>query len=229
MAVTPSTRPREADSPRTARRLTRRRLSLSHVLIAVVVILAFVLNLLVLQDRSSTTLVAVADQPLSAGSAIDPTTLRLVPVGSNFEGLPDLISEAELPGLEGLVLSRAIEEGGLLDETALITPGSRSGLRSMSLPVPVEHASGGALVPGDRVDVISVTDGTARFVATDLEVVSVADRESGAIASATAYHVVVTVEADEALALAEALDRGSVEIVRSTGSEAIDERSLDGS
>ena len=43
------------------------------------------------------------------------------------------------------------------------------------------------------------------------------------------YHVVVSVEADQALALAEALDSGSVEIVRSTGSETIEEGSADGS
>jgi Flp pilus assembly protein CpaB len=229
VAVSPSTKPREAGSPRPARRRIRRRLSLTHVLIAVVVILAFVLNLLVLQDRSSTTLVAVADRPLTAGSPLDPSTLRLVPVDAGFEGLSDLVTEEELADLDGWLLSRSISEGGLVDETAVVAPGSRSGLRSMSLPVPVEHASGGALAIGDRVDVISVTDGTAGYVATDLEVVSVADGQAGAIGTVSSYHVVVSVEAREALALAEALDRGSMEIVRSTGSETIDEELADGS
>lgn len=228
MAVTPSTTLREAGSSQTARRRWGRRLSVTHVVIAVVVILAFVLNLLVLQDRDATTLVAVADRPLTAGSALDPSTLRLVPVDSSFEGLPDLVTEEQLGELEGWVLSRSIASGGLIDDSALVAPGSISGLRSMSLPVPIEHAAGGALVNGDRVDVVSVVDGSAVFVAVDLEVVSVAESASGAIGTVAAYHVVVNVDADEALALAEALDGGSVEIVRSTGSESIEEGSEGG-
>lgn len=229
MTVTPSARQREAGSPQPLRRRSGRRLSVTHVLIAVVVILAFVLNLLVLQDRTATTLVAVADQPLTSGSPLDPATLRLVPVDSDFEGLPGLITEDELAGLEGWVLARSVAPGELIETTGVVAPGSSSGLRSMSLAVPVEHAAGGALVPGDRVDVISVVDGSAGYVATDLEVISVPERSSGAIGTVSTYHVVVSVEADQALALAEALDGGSLEIVRSTGSEVIGEGSEGGS
>lgn len=229
MAVTPSTRLREAGSPQSARRRIGRRLSLNHVLIALVVILAFVLNLLVLQDRGSTTLVAVADRPLTAGSQIDPSTLRLVPVDSGFEGLPDLVTEGELAALDGWVLSRSVAAGGLIDESTFVAPGSPSGLRSMSLPVPIEHAAGGSLVAGDRIDVISVDDGTAGYVAEDLEVVMVAEGSSGGIAGVSDFHVVISVKADEALALAEALDRGSIEIIRSTGSNAIEGEGEDGS
>jgi Flp pilus assembly protein CpaB len=197
-------------------------------LIAVVVILAFVLNLLVLQDRSATTLVAVANRPLAAGSTIDPTDLRLVPVDSGFEALPELITEEELARFDGWVLSRAIPTGGVLDSSALVEPGSSSGLRSMSLPVEIEHAAGGSLVAGDRVDVISVVEGSALFVATDIEVLSVSETSSSAIGSISAYHVVVSVEGDQALELAVALDAGSVEVVRSTGAEEIGERTGDG-
>lgn len=147
--------------------------------------------------------------------------LRLVPVGSGFEGLPDLISEDELDDLGGWVLARPVAAGGLIGQSDLVAPGSTPGLRSMSLPVPVEHAAGGALAAGDRVDVISVSDATADYVATDLEVVSVAEGAAGAIGAVSSYHVVVSVDADQALALAEALDSGSVELVRSTGSEAV--------
>lgn len=184
--------------------------------------------MLVLQDRTSTTLVAVADQPLTAGSPLDQSTLRLVPVESGFEGLPDLITEEELAGLQGWVLSRPINTGGLIDNSAVVQPGSSSGLRSMSLPVPVEHAAGGTLVSGDRVDIISVADGAAGYVATNLEVVSVSDASSG-IGRVASHHVVVSVDSDEALSLAEALDAGSVEIVRSTGSETIERRAEDDS
>lgn len=228
MTVRPSTNVREAGSPQPARRRIGRPLSAAHILIAVVVILAFVLNLLVLQDRSAITLVAVANSPLTAGSTIDPSDLRLVPVDSGFEALPELITEEELARLDGWVLSRAIPAGGVLDSSALVEPGSSSGLRSMSLPVDIEHAAGGSLVGGDRVDVISVVEGGALFVATDLEVLSVSETSSSAIGSISAYHVVVSVEADQALDLAVALDAGSVEVVRSTGAEEIGESTADG-
>ncbi len=227
MTSSPSTTQREAGSLEPARRRIVRRLSASHVIIAIVVILAFVLNLLVLHDRDSTTLVAVAAQPIAAGSDVDATSLRLVPVDSGFEALPGLVTEADLARLDGWVTSRAIPEGGLIEKAVVMEPGSSSGMRSMSLPVSIEHAAGGTLVGGDRVDVIAVFDGTARFVASDLEVISVAAGSSG-IGAVSSYHVVVSVGADEALALAQALDAGSVEIVRSTGAEPIVEGSEDG-
>jgi hypothetical protein len=88
--------------------------------------------------------------------------------------------------------------------------------------VPLEHAAGGALRPGDRIDVISVSDGVARYVAVDLGVISVAEGASGSIGSSLAFHVVVAVEASDALELAEALDTGSVELVRSTGAAGVE-------
>lgn len=217
MSITPSTTQREAGSSKSARRRTGRRLSANHVLIAVVVILAFVLNLLVLQDRSSSQLVAIADRPLTTGTPLTDDSIRLVPVDSSFEGLPSLVSEGDLPVLEGWVVGRAIPEGGLIDRAALVEPGEASGLRSMSIPIATEHAAGGALVSGDRVDVISVGDGVASFVARDLEVTGVSESAGAAIGAASAYNVVVAVTADQALALAQAIDSGSMEIVRSTG------------
>jgi Flp pilus assembly protein CpaB len=205
-----------------ARRRLRRRPSATHILIAVVVILAFVLNLLVLRDRSSTTLVAVARHQLTTGSVLGPDSVRLIPVESDFESLDHLITDESLGSYDGWVLRRAIDEGALLDVSSLVQPGDGSGLRSMSLPVDREHAAGGSLVAGDRVDVISVVDGEAGFVASDLEVTGVAEDSSGGIGAVSQYHIVLSVSADQALALAAALDSDSLEIVRSTGAETID-------
>jgi hypothetical protein len=62
-----------------------------------------------------------------------------------------------------------------------------------------------------------MVDDTAAFVASDLEVVSIADTSQGGIGGFGLYHVVVAVTADEALALANAIDDDSVEVIRSTG------------
>lgn len=224
MTSAPTTKLRDSGTPKPASRRTRRRPSATHVLIAVVVILAFVLNLLVLRDRSATTLVAVADQPLTTGSVLTPDSIRFVPIESGFEGIGNLVSEDALAGYEGWVLDRAIAEGGLIDTSALVQPGDGSGLRSMSVPIDLEHAAGGSLVAGDRVDVISVAEGVPVFVATDLEVSGVAEQASGSIGAVSNYHVVLSVTADQALALAAALDSGSIDIVRSTGADAIPSR-----
>lgn len=217
MTLSPSTEQREAGSPRPARRRIGRRLSATHVLIAVVVILAFVLNLLVLQDRGATTLVAIADRALPIGTPLDGEGVRLVPVDSSFEGLDSLVNQDELAELDGWVLGKTVPDGSLLSKSALVQPTETPGLRSMSVPVAIEHAAGGGLVPGDRVDVISVTDGTASFVATDLEVTGVSESPGAAIGAVSAFHVVVAVTAHQALAVAEAIEAGSLELVRSTG------------
>jgi Flp pilus assembly protein CpaB len=195
-------------------------------LIAVVVILAFVLNLLVLQDRSATTLVAMAERSLVAGSTFELDSVRLVPVDASFEGLGPLIDEEEISEHEGWVMARSVPEGGLVGVEDLAAPESAIGLRSMSLPVPPEHATGGSLSPGDRVDVISVMDGAARYIATGLEVIAVSEAGSGSIGSVTAHHVTVAVESDQALRLAEAMEAGSMELVRSTGAAEVEGESV---
>lgn len=228
MTLSPSTKAREAGSPTPAGRRIGRRLSATHVLIAIVVILAFVLNLLVLRDRSSTTLVAVADQPLTTGSVVTQDSIRLVPLDSGFEAIEQMITEDDLATFIGWVVGRPLAEGEVLGVSALVEPGEGPGLRSMSLPVPIEHAAGGSIVAGDRVDVISVVDGQARFVANDLEVTGVADPASGGIGMAGAHHIVVAVTAEQALELATALQSGSLEVVRSTGAGLVGTGTDDG-
>lgn len=219
---------REAGTSNRVGRPVRRRLAGSHLLIGVVVIAAFVLNVIALQDRSSTTLVAIAKEPISAGSTFSESMIELVPVSSDFEGLASLLTESDLDSFDGWVFQRSVSADGVLDRSALIEPAGPSGLRSMSIPVPVEHAAGGALSIGDRVDVISVVDGVARFVAVDVGVVGVSSADSGSFGSIGGYHVVLAVEPGEALALATAVDAGSIEVVRSTGAAEIEGGPADG-
>ena len=217
MAITPSTLLGEASPSASAAKRVRRRPSASHILIVIAVLLAFGLNYLALQDRSATVLVAVAIVPLAQGSVFAAADARLVEVAADFEGLDGLVRAEELEGLGGRILGRAIPAGGLIDGASLVESGSHEGLRVMSIPIAAEHAVGAGVSPGDRVDVISVVDGMALFVAMDLEVVSAADLENGRLSAAGSYFVVVAVDIDEALAIATAIDHGSVEVVRSTG------------
>ncbi|MCH8984875.1 MAG: hypothetical protein IH943_12410 [Acidobacteria bacterium] len=225
MATTPSTITREAGTSTPAVRPGRKRPSLSHILIALAVVLAFGLNFLALQSRDAAVLVAVADTDLTEGSVLTSDALRLVEVPADLQGLEGLLTESELAGVEGWIVGRSIPAGDLIDEASLIAPASHVGLRLMSIPIAAEHAAGASITIGDRVDVISVIDGEARFVATALEVANVADTDQGSLSGGGGYFVVVAVDSAQALALASAIDDGSMEVVRSTGAEPLGEES----
>jgi Flp pilus assembly protein CpaB len=131
-----------------------------------------------------------------------------------------MILEGDLVQLDGWIVGRSVAEGELIDRSIVIQPGAGDGLRTMSIPVTVEHAAGATLVVGDRVDVISIVGDEPSFVAVDLEVVGIAERAQGGLSGVGPYYVVVAVTSGDALALAQAIDVGSIEIVRSTGAGA---------
>ena len=214
---------REAGTSAPTVRSARYRPSLSHIAIASAVILAFVLNFLALQSRDATTLVAIADSSIAAGSPLTQDIVRLVPLSADFEGLDHLVGEADLEDLDGWIVGRSVREGELIDRSLVVRPGAGEGLRTMSIPVPVEHAAGATLVIGDRVDVISMLGEEPAFVATDLEVVSIADTMQTGLSGAGPYHVVVGVSPEQALALARAIADGSLEMLRSTGADVFEE------
>lgn len=219
MTLSSQTVTRQAGTSNTARRRSRRRPSVSHVLIALAAVAAFTLNFFALKDRDETVLVAVADQPLSIGAPLSAGDVRFVPLESGFAAIDTLLREPALASRQGWVLDRSIEEGELVAISDLIQPGASDGLRSMSVPVDVEHAAGGAVVVGDRVDVITVRDGAPSYVVANVEVISVPAESGSSLGGFAAYHLVVAVDEEEALRLAAALDSGSLEVVRSTGAE----------
>jgi Flp pilus assembly protein CpaB len=186
------------------------------------VLLAFALNYLALQNRAATSLVAVAEAPITEGTALGRDLVRLAPISTDFEGLEHLVAEDDLGALEGWIAARALAEGEPIGRSDLLPPGGGEGLRTMSIPVPVEHAAGATVVVGDRVDVISIVGDEPVFVATDLEVVGIGEASQAGLTVAGPYHVVVAVEPDQALALARAISDGSLEVLRSTGAATID-------
>ena len=220
MASGPSVISREAGTSSPPAKPVRRRPSLSHILIAVTVFLAFGLNYLALQNRDAEVQVAVAAEPIAEGSVLTAEALRFVPVAADFEAVESLFVEDDLTEMEGRIFARSIPSGGLIDAAALIDAGVEDGHRAMSIPIAIEHAAGARIVVGDRVDVITVVDGVASFVATDLAVIAHAGAEAGSLATG-AYHVTVAVDEEEALALAEAIAAGSLEVVRSTGAAPV--------
>jgi Flp pilus assembly protein CpaB len=220
--ATPSVLAREAGTSAPGPRSARYRPSLPHIAIALAAVLAFALNYLALQSRDATTLVAIADSSIAGGTPLTPDSIRLVPLPVDFEGLDRLVRESDLEGLEGWIVGRSVREGELLQRSVVIRPGAGDGLRTMSIPVPAEHAAGATLVVGDRVDVISIIADEPVFVATDLEVVSIGDTTQTGLSGVGPYHVVVGVSQEQALALARAIADGSLEVLRSTGADVLE-------
>jgi Flp pilus assembly protein CpaB len=198
-----------------------RHLSKGHWVALVVGLLAALINIAVLRDRRDTTVVAVARGQIASADQVTAGMVRWVEVPADSPLTDGLVGESLLAG--GLVATRPIAAGEPLTSRALAAEVTGGGLRAMSVPVAREHAAGGLLRPGDRVDVIDVADGEPTYVVTDAEVLSVGSESTGSLgADPGQFHVVVAVDDREALGLAGALADDKVEVVRSTGAAPVD-------
>ena len=207
---------------RVHRRNPLTRISAAHLLMLLAGVLAFATNLVVLRDHDETRAVIVAAVALPAGSSVESKDLRAVEVDVDDTLYAKLIPWAQADALVGQVTAHSIGEGALIGTTDVRDPSGPAGLRSMSIPVDAEHAVGGQLASGDRIDLILVGDEGPRYVLTGAEVLSVSsDGELGALVSSD-FYVVVAVDGEQALLVAEAIRDGRMEIVRSTGAAVLE-------
>lgn len=117
--------------------------------------LAVVTGWHVLSAPAATISVWVAGSAMPEGAKLRPEDLEVAEVDLPPEraGLY-LSSSAEI---EGHTLLRPVGEGELLAARWVAEAGT-SGLRSITLPIAADHAVGGSLAPGDRVDVFATVD-----------------------------------------------------------------------
>lgn len=210
---------------RRRRRSPLSRWSAGHWTMVLAGVLAGLVNYTLLTGDDPAFAVGVAAVDLEPGERLRLDRLTFVETGLEDPGEHGLILEADAAGYVGRVIVRRVAAGELLSESAL--EGDSAGvLRTMSIPIDPSHAVGGYLRPGDRVDVIVVDAGVAIYVATDVQVIRVADRGGGgALGGLSPFSVTVAVDGETALLIAAAMRRGDIEIVRSNGaSPAPDER-----
>lgn len=211
-----------AGPPARLRRPWWSRLSRAHVAALLTAAVAGALNVVALQQGDVRTPVLVAAGDLKAGSALDDAAVRTAMVSADPSLLGALIGGDRLPERRGWLLTRPLRSGEPLRWSDLRDPAARHGLRAMSLPVEPEHAAGGTLRAGDRVDVIGVREGQAFWVLSDVEVLDTVDRAAeGALAAPRPYALTLAVTEEQALRLAWALHDGAVEVVRSTGAPGL--------
>lgn len=216
------------------RRKLRERVSLGHLFMIAAALLAFVLVVSVLQDRTVTVPVLVADADILPGAAVTPDLVKTVEIPADNALAGSVASLSDLSGQDVRAGTR-IAAGDPITLTALAPASTPSGLRAMSLPIDRVDAVGGDLAPGDRVDVIAVVGSTASFIAVDLEVLATQNSatRSGALTSTalSTYYVTVSIDGRTALEVALAMESGAVTVLRSTGAEpvAANDRQLSGS
>lgn len=198
-----------------------RRLSAGHLLMGLAGALALLANLAVLRSLDQGMPVVVAARQLPAGHVLTAGDLTTRSVDGDSELLAALVPGDRLEELVGQVLTHQVAAGDPLRGSDVL-PAAASGLRAMSIPVEPAHAAGGALSVGDRVDVIAVADGVARYVLDHAEVLQVAPTQSAGLGGSAGFYVVVAVDGDEALQLAVAIREQALEVVKSTGSDRVE-------
>ncbi|MBT8207118.1 MAG: hypothetical protein KJO18_02495 [Acidimicrobiia bacterium] len=199
------------------------RASAAQIIMIVAGILAFIANLAILRARDDVVLVAVAASDINAGVAIQEAThVEYVELNGSDDVLAPLVTADEVAGVDGFILSSPIRAGEMFVESELVESVNPIDRRAIALAVGRDHAVGGAISIGDRVDVIWVDDDVARYVVTGVEVIDTTDTErtGGAFSASQAFSITVAVDDVQALELAEALNSGQIEVVRSTGADA---------
>lgn len=205
------------------RRALLGRLSTGHWLMVGCGLLAFAFTATALRTDTPTVQVALAARDLAPGTPLTATdvTFAHVPADSVLAAtvLTDTDLNVELRTGERIaagdpILRSAISDDGL----------ATAGRRSMSIPIDQANAVGGTLQVGDQVDVVAVFGDQARFILTDTTVLALSggDHGSGLLQSSVdSYFVTVEVDAAGALAVAEALDAGTLQIIQASGADPI--------
>ena len=169
------------------------------------------------------TQVLVAVHALPAGRVLRASDLTHSGLAGSSQLLASFLPANEQSLLVGRSLKQPVAAGAPIPASALAS--ARGGADSMTLAVPVQHALGGQLAPGDRVTVLATytsTTGQAqtRAIARNLEVLSVGSA-SGFNASAETIPVTVSLpNPSVASALALANEAGKLDLLRESGSGA---------
>lgn len=184
--------------------------------------LAFLGGQRVLQEGRQTVRAWTAAHDLAAGTTLQAADLISIEVKlpSDLAGRYVLSESA----LEGAVVTRAARAGELISSEWLATGAQKATGSSISVPVNPEHAVGGELRPGDRIDVLATFDAQdvrARTTAVvrAAEVLDVVESGGLVVSEEAAVGVTVAVSPKQATALAFAIRTADIDIVRVDGAK----------
>jgi Flp pilus assembly protein CpaB len=124
--------------------------------------------------------------------------------------------------LTGVSLTRPVAEGEMIALSWVSSSRDVGGGRAMTIPITAEHAVGGELRPGDRVDIFATFDsGDARartvLVAEAAEIVRPVEAGGLVTGEASVIGVTVAVSPEQAAELAFAIRGADIDVVRVEG------------
>ncbi|MGH3007778.1 MAG: RcpC/CpaB family pilus assembly protein [Gaiellaceae bacterium] len=169
------------------------------------------------------TQVLVAAHALPAGRVLRPSDLAQSGLAGSGQLLATLLPASEQSLLIGRALKEPVAPGAPIPAAALSS--ARGGADSMTLAVPVQHALGGQLAPGDRVTVLATytsASGQAqtRAVARNLRVLDVGGASGFNASTQTIAVTVALPNPSLASALALANEAGKLDLLREAGAGA---------
>lgn len=171
----------------------------------------------VLEASAQTHLVWSATRPLPAGVPLQPGDVSAVPVNLPQETLSGYLSADT--SVEGQVLARPVAAGQLIAFDALPNEAPTSSARSITIPVDSQHALGGALRPGDVVDIYATFEAGTRASETRLlleeaEVLDVVSAGTLIEGSPATVGLSVALDPAEAAAVVSAIRNAAIDVVR---------------
>lgn len=162
----------------------------------------------------------VARRDLPVGTRLTTADLDVLPMA-----LPDRLARRSAFSRPGAVVGATtvgpIRAGELVQAGDLVRRRAAGGLLEVSFAIEAARALGGDVRPGERVDVLATlgtgASATTSAVVRQAQVVDVAQDRGGLAAGATRPIVVrlAVATADDAVAVAHAVDAGAVTLVRS--------------
>lgn len=174
---------------------------------------------LVLGTADRGTLVWAASQDLPEGASLGPGDLEVVAVELPPGQLASYLGSST--PLAGSTLLRPVRRGELLSAAWVTEQGAVSS-RSIAIPIPAEHAVGGVLRPGDRVDVFATLQ-TAGAAARTVLLVQGAEvegllRSDGLVMEEKTFAgITLSVSPTDAARIAFAVRTSEIDVVRMEG------------
>ncbi len=177
-------------------------------------------GLLLAAAGDDTVPVLAAGRDLPANHVVRSGDLRSVRIGASDAVVRTLVDGDRAGSLVGRVLLRPVAAGGLIDRR--FVGSSARPEREITVPLTAEHALGGAVRVGERVDVLA-TFGKGTADARTLTVVSAAEvvatvREEGFLGrDGKLSALTLAVPPDDVVFLVFASRNGELDVVRATG------------
>lgn len=212
---------RVVEPKRRGRRSRGARLSAGHLVMVIAGLLGALLSLAVLRASDHRIEVAVAAHELPANSVFTANDVRWTRVAIDHDVERSLVHRSDLDALDGSIASVRVRAGALIGRRDLVHAAAPHRLRSLGIPVTPEHAVGGDLQSGDRVDVLSTDSEHPGITVANLQVLDVKHQSSALSSGDDKLTVVVALSASDADALATVLGSDKFVLVLATGADRV--------